>query len=164
MTFPAVRDPHLVSIWRGRLLIDAAHRLLALWASTCAEQVLGLIENACRDRPREAIDAARAWGRGEAKMMVTRAIAGQPMGAARALRGASRFVAFGSGQAACVAHIAERDLGRSRTRSRPRLLQRPAIRNAIPRVLSSHDRVSRSRPSCPRGPKLQEQHLLVRLR
>jgi hypothetical protein len=33
------------------------------------------------------------------------------MGAARPLRGAPRFAAYAAGQAACVAHVAEHDLG-----------------------------------------------------
>jgi hypothetical protein len=33
------------------------------------------------------------------------------MGAARRLRGAARFAAYAAGQAACVGHVAEHDLG-----------------------------------------------------
>lgn len=33
------------------------------------------------------------------------------MGAARPLRGAARFAAYSAGQAACVGHVAEHDLG-----------------------------------------------------
>ena len=33
------------------------------------------------------------------------------MGAARPLRGAARFAAYAAGQAACVGHVAEHDLG-----------------------------------------------------
>jgi hypothetical protein len=33
------------------------------------------------------------------------------MGAARPLRGAARFAAYAAGQAACVGHVPERDLG-----------------------------------------------------
>lgn len=98
---------------RGGLLSENDHQLLALWAATCAEHVLGLFEHACRDddRPRAAIEAARAWARGEAKMMVTRAIGGHAMGAARPLLGAARFAAYAAGHAACVAHVPEHDLG-----------------------------------------------------
>ncbi|NUS93803.1 MAG: hypothetical protein HOQ36_15600, partial [Nocardia sp.] len=62
-------------------------------------------------RPREAIEAARAWAAGENAMMATRALGGHAMGAARPLRGAPRFAAYAAGQAACVAHVAEHDLG-----------------------------------------------------
>jgi hypothetical protein len=113
MILPAVRDPRLVSIRRGGLLAEADHQLLALWAATCAEHVLGLFEESNRgdDRPRAAIEAARAWARGDARMMVTRSIGGHAMGAARPLRGAPRFAAYAAGQAACVAHVPEHDLG-----------------------------------------------------
>ncbi|MHA7262467.1 putative immunity protein [Arthrobacter sp. TMN-37] len=113
MILPAVRDPRLVLIRRGGLMADADHQLLALWAAACAEHVLGLFEELNRDdgRPRAAIDAARAWTRGEAKMMLARAIGGHAMGAARPLRGAPRFAAYAAGQAACVAHVPEHDLG-----------------------------------------------------
>lgn len=113
MILPAVRDPRLVSIRRGGLLADADHRLLALWAADCAEHVLELFENLNDDddRPRAAIEAVRAWTRGETAMMATRAIGGHAMGAARPLRGAARFAAYSAGQAACVAHVPEHDLG-----------------------------------------------------
>lgn len=113
MILPAIRDPRLVSTRRGGQLADADHQLLALWAATCAEHVLGLFEesNPSDDRPRAAIKAARAWTHGEATMMVTRAIGGHAMGAARPLRGAPRFAAYAAGQAACVAHVPEHDLG-----------------------------------------------------
>lgn len=44
-------------------------------------------------------------------MMDTRAIGGHAMGAARPLQGAARFAAYAAGQAACVAHVPEHDLG-----------------------------------------------------
>ncbi|ALE04944.1 hypothetical protein AL755_04655 [Arthrobacter sp. ERGS1:01] len=113
MILPAVRDPRLVSIRRGGTLTETDHRLLAVWAATCAEHVLPLFEesNNGDTRPRDAIEAARTWARGQAKMMETRAIGGHAMGAARPLRGAARFAAYAAGQAACVAHVPEHDLG-----------------------------------------------------
>ncbi|WP_210648871.1 putative immunity protein [Nocardioides sp. SYSU D00065] len=113
MILPAVRDPRLVTVRRGGTLTDEHHHLLALWAAECAEHVLGLFEAARPGdrRPREAIEAARAWTRGEAAMMHTRAMGGHAMGAARDLRGAPRFAAYAAGQAAVVAHVAEHDLG-----------------------------------------------------
>jgi hypothetical protein len=103
----------LVTTRRGGTLTDADHQLLALWAATCAEHVLGLFESARPDdpRPREAIEHARAWARGEVRMMEARAAGGHAMGAARDLRGAARFAAHAAGQAACVAHVAAHDLG-----------------------------------------------------
>jgi hypothetical protein len=110
---PAVRDPRLVSFRRGGLLSDDDHRALALWAAACAEHVLPLFESSvpADTRPREAIDGIGAWVRGELPMMKTRALGGHAMGAARPLHGAARFAAYAAGQAACVAHVAEHDLG-----------------------------------------------------
>jgi hypothetical protein len=113
MILPEVRDPRLVTIRRGGTLTDADHRLLALWAARCAEHVLHLFENEQPSdaRPREAVAAARAWARGELKMMDARARGGHAMGAARPLSGAARFAAYAAGQAACVGHVPEHDLG-----------------------------------------------------
>jgi hypothetical protein len=110
---PKERDPRLVTIRRGGTLTDADHQLLALWAAACAEHVLDLFESAQPDdpRPRQAIEHARAWVRGEVKMMQARAAGGHAMGAARDLRGAARHAAYAAGQAACVAHVAAHDLG-----------------------------------------------------
>ena len=113
MILPKVRDPRLVTIRRGGTLTDADHRLLALWAASCAEHVLHLFESARPDdpRPREAIERGRSWARGTTPMMAARASGGHAMGAARDLRGAPRFAAYAAGQAACVGHVAEHDLG-----------------------------------------------------
>ncbi|HEU4546542.1 MAG TPA: hypothetical protein VFR88_09655 [Microlunatus sp.] len=113
MILPEVRDPRLITIRRGGTLTDADHRLLALWAAACAEHVLPLFERAAPDdtRPREAIEATRSWARGELPMMRARALGGYAMGAARPLRGGPRFAAYAAGQAACVAHVPEHDLG-----------------------------------------------------
>jgi hypothetical protein len=113
MILPAVRDPRLVTIRRGGTLTDADHQLLALWAAQCAEHVLHLFEEEAPSdtRPRGAIDAARAWASGEMTMMDARARGGHAMGAARRLRGGARFAAYAAGQAACVGHVAEHDLG-----------------------------------------------------
>lgn len=110
---PPVRDPRLVTIRRGGTLTDPDHRFLALWAAACAEHVLGLFETEVPGdlRPREAIEAARAWARGEVTMVWARARGGHAMGAARPLEGAARFAAYAAGQAACVGHVAEHDLG-----------------------------------------------------
>ena len=113
MILPKVRDPRLVTIRRGGWLTDTDHRLIAGWAATCAEHVLCVFEHAVPDdpRPRQAIDAARAWVRGELPMMATRALGGHAMGAARPLGGPARFAAYAARQAACVAHVPEHDLG-----------------------------------------------------
>ncbi|MCY0928145.1 hypothetical protein OTB20_18485 [Streptomyces sp. H27-H1] len=113
MILPKVRDPRFVTIRRGGVLTDADHRLLALWAAACAEHVLGLFEAArpADPRPREAIEHARAWVRGEVTMTRARAAGGHAMGAARDLRGAARHAAYAAGQAGAVAHVAAHELG-----------------------------------------------------
>lgn len=113
MILPKDRDPRFVTIRRGGMLTNTDHRLLALWAAICAEHVLPLFEAAqpADPRPRQAIEAARAWTRGELKMMEARALGGHAMGAARDLRGAARFAGYAAGQAAVVAHVAAHELG-----------------------------------------------------
>ena len=113
MILSKVRDPRLITIRRGGSLTDDDHHLLALWAAQCAEHVLPLFEAERTDdpRPRQAIEQARAWVRGEVKMMQARAAGGHAMGAARDLRGAARHAAYAAGQAGAVAHVAAHDLG-----------------------------------------------------
>jgi thymidine phosphorylase len=113
MILPRVRDPRLVTIRRGGTLTDPDHHLLALWAATCAEHVLDLFESVRPEdpRPRQAIEHARAWVRGEVPMMRARAAGGHAMGAARDLRGAARYAAYAAGQAGAVAHVAAHELG-----------------------------------------------------
>jgi hypothetical protein len=113
MILPKVRDPRFVTIRRGGTLTDSDHRLLALWAASCAEHVLDRFESAQPEdlRPRQAIEQARAWVRGEIKMMEARAAGGQAMGAVRDLRGAARHAAYAAGQAGAVAHVAAHELG-----------------------------------------------------
>jgi hypothetical protein len=110
---PRVRDPRFVTIRRGGSLTDPDHHLLALWAASCAEHVLDLFEAARPDdpRPRQAIEAARAWAAGEVSMTQARTAGGHAMGAARDLRGAARHAAYAAGQAAVVAHVAAHELG-----------------------------------------------------
>jgi hypothetical protein len=108
-----VRDPRFVTIRRGGTLTDSDHHLLALWAASCAEHVLPLFESAHPEdpRPRQAIEHARAWARGEVTMTESRAAGGDAMGAARDKRGAARHAAYAAGQAGAVAHVAAHELG-----------------------------------------------------
>ena len=113
MILPKVRDARFVTVHRGGTLTDSDHHLLASWAASCAEHVLHLFETAAPadPRPRQAIEHARAWVRGEVRMTQARTAGGHAMGAARILRGAARHAAYAAGQAACVAHVAAHELG-----------------------------------------------------
>lgn len=113
MILPKDRDPRFITIRRGGTLTDSDHRLLAWWAAVCAEHVLHLFEEVqpADPRPRQAIEQARAWARGEIKMSVARAAGGHAMAAARELRGAARHAAYAAGQAGVVAHVAAHELG-----------------------------------------------------
>jgi hypothetical protein len=113
MIFSDVRDPRLITVRRGGTLQDTDHHLLAVWAADCAEHVLPFFEQArpADDRPRKAIEQARAWARGEITMTQARTAAGHALGAARALSGAAREAAYAAGQAAAVAHVAAHELG-----------------------------------------------------
>jgi len=110
---PKDRDPRFVTIRRGGTLTESDHRLLALWAASCAEHVLDLFESARPEdkRPRHAIEQARAWVRGEIVMTEARTAAGHANAAARDLTGAARHSAYAAGQAAAVAHVAAHELG-----------------------------------------------------
>jgi len=110
---PKDRDPRFITIRRGGTLTDSDHRLLALWAATCAEHVLHLFEavRPSDPRPRVAIEQVRVWARGEIGMSASRAAGGHSMAAARELSGAARHAAFAAGQAAVVAHVAAHELG-----------------------------------------------------
>jgi hypothetical protein len=110
---PKIRDPRFITVRRGGNLQDDDHRLLAIWAAACAGHVLHLFESAqpSDPRPRQAIEQARAWARGEIRMSHSRAAGGHAMAAARDLSGAARHAAFAAGQAAVVAHVAAHELG-----------------------------------------------------
>jgi Imm-5 like putative immunity protein len=113
MILPKKRDPRFITVRRGGTLQDADHHLLAVWAADCAQHVLHLFEEMQPndDRPRRAIELARAWARGEITMSQARAAGGHAMAAARVLSGAGRHAAFAAGQAAVVAHVAAHELG-----------------------------------------------------
>ncbi|HEV7677955.1 MAG TPA: hypothetical protein VGQ42_05270 [Candidatus Dormibacteraeota bacterium] len=113
MILPKERDPRFVTIRRGGTLTDEDHRLVALWAASCAEHVLVLFESARPEdpRPRRAIELGRSWASGEITMSAARSAGGHAMAAARGLTGAPRHAAYAAGQAAVVAHVAAHELG-----------------------------------------------------
>jgi hypothetical protein len=113
MILPKKRDPRFITVRRGGTLQDATHHLLAIWAADCAQHVLHLFEEMQPndERPRRAIESARAWALGEITMSQSKAAGGHAMAAARNLRGAARYAAYAAGQAAVVAHVAAHELG-----------------------------------------------------
>jgi hypothetical protein len=113
MILPKLRDPRFITVRRGGTLDDGNHRLLAVWAADCAEHVLHHFEGARPDddRPRWAIELARAWARGEIPWAEARTAAGHANAAARDLAGAARHAAYAAAQAAAVGHVAAHELG-----------------------------------------------------
>jgi len=113
MILPRKRDPRFITVRRGGTLQDSDHHLLAIWAADCAQHVLHLFEEMQPndERPRQAIESARAWTRGQITMSQSRAAGGHAMAAARDLSGAARYTAYAAGQAAVVAHVAAHELG-----------------------------------------------------
>lgn len=85
------------------------HRSLALWATECAEHVLPYFEEQYPkdDRPRNAIEAGRAWVRGEIAMSEARAAAFAAHAAACDVdQAAARAAARAAGHAAATVHVA----------------------------------------------------------
>lgn len=107
------RDPRLITVRRGGTLTDSDHHLLAIWAADCAAHVLHLFEQAHSGdmRPRQAIELARAWARGEITMTQARTAAFAAHDAAREAPGAAREAARAAGHAVAVAHMADHELG-----------------------------------------------------
>jgi len=87
---------------------ESDHKLLTVWAADCAEHVLLRFEDSypSDDRPRKAIEAARAWVRGELGMLEVRKFAFAAHAAAReAIRPESIAAARSAGHAAATAHV-----------------------------------------------------------
>ena len=94
----------------ARRLDEQDHKILALWASDCAEHVLPFFEQIYPEdkRPRQAIEAARAWVRGELPIVDARKAAFASHAAAReASNAAAQAAARAAGHAAATAHVAD---------------------------------------------------------
>ncbi len=81
---------------------------MVVWASDMAEQALAYFEEACPDddRPRMAIESARAWVRGDMKTGEVRKIALASHAAARNTENkAAKYAARAAGHAAATAHV-----------------------------------------------------------
>lgn len=109
-----MRDERFIAVHRGGLLGADRHRLLAAWAADCAEHVLALYSAHYPEdnRPRLAIETARAWAAGRATVGEARAASVAAHAAAReASQGAARAVARAAGHAVATAHMADHALG-----------------------------------------------------
>jgi hypothetical protein len=83
---------------------------LAIWAADCAEHVLTFFEGMYPedDRPRKAIEAVRAWERGDLPMVDARKAAFAAHAAARtASNAAAQAAARAAGHAAATAHVVD---------------------------------------------------------
>jgi hypothetical protein len=108
-----MRDRRFVAVHRGGPLGPAEHRLLAAWAADCAERVLPLFEECSSDdRPRRAVEVARAWARGEAPVGAAQKAAVAAHAAAREVKSkAATAAARAAGHAVATAHMADHCLG-----------------------------------------------------
>lgn len=113
LSYTGRRDPRFVTIRRGGMLEDTHHRLLATWAADCAEHVLDYFEAQHPDdeRPRRAIEQARAWARGAISMTQAREAAYAATDTTRSATGAAREAARAAGHAVATAHMADHELG-----------------------------------------------------
>ena len=109
-----MRKPKLVKTKMDGLLDELVkkfdHKILTIWAADCADRVLHHFEkNYPEDmRPREAIEAGRAWVRGDVKMIEARRFAIASHAAARDAEQnpESQAAARSAGHAAATAHVA----------------------------------------------------------
>lgn len=110
---PRERDPRLITVRRGGSLIDEHHQLLMEWAIACTEHVIHHFDRESPDdpRPRQALETARAWLRGEAPMKEAHRAAFVANAAAKGLPDPARLAALSAGQTVAVAHVAAHDLG-----------------------------------------------------
>lgn len=84
------------------------HRALALWAADCSERVIGYFNQSSPNdnRPRQAIEASRAWARGEIKVGPARSASVAAHAAARqAEEESARAAARSAGHAVATAHM-----------------------------------------------------------
>ena len=93
----------------AELLSKRSHRTLVLWAADCAERVLPYFEEKYPkdNRPRKAIEAGRAWVRGEIALSEARTAAFAAHAAARDTnQDAACAAGRAAGHAAATAHVA----------------------------------------------------------
>jgi len=90
------------------LALITDQKILAVWALDCAERVLPIFEEKYPNdlRPREALEAGRAWVHGEIRVGEARKAAFSAHAAARAAAGdpPASFAARAAGHAAATSH------------------------------------------------------------
>lgn len=93
----------------AKLANETDHKMLVIWATDCAERVLPYFErNFPEDnRPRESINAGRAWVQGKLRMIDARKAAFAAHAAARDTGEivTARSAARSAGHAAATAHV-----------------------------------------------------------
>ncbi len=107
-----MRDSRFIAEHRGGPLKKEQHYQLMDWARGCAEHALPILGGNTDDRILHALDVARRWPLGEAKV-------GEAMKASVGAHAAAResgsqvtvFVARSVGQAVTTAHMADHSLG-----------------------------------------------------
>ena len=111
--FEKRRDLRLVTIRRCGTLNDSDHGLIAKWAADCAQHVLHLFEEERPDddRPRIAIEQARAWARGEITTGQARSAVFAANAASRETTREAKEAARAAGKAVAVAHMAAHEFG-----------------------------------------------------
>jgi len=109
-----MRDKRFVARHRGGLLKPEQHRQLAAWAADCAERLLPLFE-ACAandNRPRLAIETARAWAAGRVAVGTAQKAAVAAHAAARTVMDSAAIAAArAAGHAVATAHAADHCMG-----------------------------------------------------
>jgi hypothetical protein len=108
-----MRDRRFIAEHRGGPLSRPLHYLLSAWAADCAEHVLPLFgAHSSDDRPRRAVETARAWAAGGVRVGAAQKAAVASHAAARDATDPSAVaVARAAGHAAATAHFAEHSLG-----------------------------------------------------
>ncbi|MDX2004137.1 MAG: hypothetical protein SFU83_02580 [Meiothermus sp.] len=107
-----MRDRRFVAAHRSGPLGLEHHRLLMAWAYACAEHVLPLLGEPVDERLRAALETARAWECGKARVGAAQKASLAAHAVARALTNpAAVMVARAIGQAVATAHAADHSLG-----------------------------------------------------
>jgi hypothetical protein len=152
-------------------------RVLAVWAADCAERALPMFERRAPSdtRPRDALEGARTFARGELRIGPTRALAAAAHAAAREVADpAAVAAARAAGHAVATAHIGSHARGAPAYAAKAAALAAPddpaavanevrwALRHATPAVLDALRRLPPPvRPAGILGAVISEIHTSV---